>query len=72
MNSEEMLLGFHMTKRTKANALLSLIKSSLTAFNLPFLELGTRLGYDGTSKKSAEITVTGQSCNRKHNGAISV
>ena len=36
MNSEEVFLGFHMTKRTTADALLSLIKGSLTAFNLPF------------------------------------
>ena len=43
MNSEEVFLGFHMTKRTTADALLSLIKSSLTAFNYLFLELGVKV-----------------------------
>ena len=48
MNSEEVFLGFHMTKRTTADALLSLIKSSLTAFNLPFSGIRGQ-GYDGAS-----------------------
>ena len=43
MNSKEVFLGFHMTKRTTADALLSLIISSLIAFNLPFLELGVKV-----------------------------
>ena len=48
MNSEEVFLGFHMTKRTTADALFSLIKSSLTAFNLPFSGIRGQ-GYDGAS-----------------------
>ena len=51
MNSEEVFLGFHMTKRTTADALLSLIKSSLIAFNLPFSGIRGQ-GYDGASNMS--------------------
>ena len=51
MNSEEVFLGFHMTKKTTADALLSLIKSSLTAFNLPFSGIRGQ-GYDGASNMS--------------------
>ena len=51
MNSEEVFLGFHMTKRTTADALLSLIKSSLTAFNLTFSGIRGQ-GYDGASNMS--------------------
>ena len=51
MNSEEVFLGFNMTKRTTADALLSLIKSSLTAFNLPFSGIRGQ-GYDDASNMS--------------------
>ena len=51
INSEEVFLGFHMTKRTTADALLSLLKSSLTAFNLPFSGIRGQ-GYDGASNMS--------------------
>ena len=53
MESEEVFLGFHQTRRTNSETLLHLVKTSLLSFGLPFSGIRGQ-GYDGASNMSGK------------------